>query len=518
MGKTIANSVKRSCGSFFQVAINKMKIRNVLARAATKGTLGLFAVILSIVFMPVRPAAGQVFSNLYSFSALVSNSNSDGALPYAAFVRSGATLYGTTYGGGVSNGVIFAINTNGSGFTNLHSFSSGSGARRTNYDGIQPFAGMALSGNTLYGGAPLGGTNGFGTIFAFNTSGGGFTNIFNFANASAQGDEPQGQLALVGNTLYGTTQGGGSSGVGTVFRINTDGTAFTNLHSFTIEVSTIHTNADGGQPIAGVIVSSNVLFGTGWSGGTGGNGAVFRLNNDGTAFTNLHSFGALTNNTNSDGAQPFGGLVLGGNTLYGTAHIGGVYSNGTIFRVNIDGTGFTNLHNFTAIIGGTNADGAQPFGSLVLAGNTLYGTATGGGSHTNGTIFKLKTDGSGYTVLYNFSSFTAGTNNSDGGGPVSVILSSNTLYGLAHWGGVFGSGAVFSLVLPPPPQLGISISGPNVILTWPTNAPGFALQSTIDLHSPGVWNTNYPAPAVVGNQYVLTNPISGPRIFYRLSQ
>jgi uncharacterized repeat protein (TIGR03803 family) len=476
------------------------------------------AVTLAIFCMPVRPAAGQVFSNLYSFSTVVSSSNSDGALPYAAFVQSGATLYGTTFKGGVSNGTIFAINTDGSGFTNLHSFTSTTGARRTNYDGSQPLCGMVLSGNTLYGAAAIGGTNGFGSIYALNTSGGGFTNIHYFANASAEGIEPEGQLALAGNTLYGTAQGGGSNAFGTVFRLNTDGTAFTNLHNFAIEGSTVHSNGEGGQPIAGVIVYGNILFGTGWSGGTGAQGAVFRLNNDGTAFTNLHSFGSLTNNTNGDGAQPFGGLVLGGNTLYGTAHIGGAFSNGTIFRVNIDGTGFTNLHSFTAVIGGTNTDGAQPFGSLILSGNTLYGTAVAGGSFTNGTIFKLKTDGTGYTVLYNFSGFIAGTNNSDGGGPVSAILSGNTLYGLAHWGGVFGSGAVFSLVLPPSPQLGISISGTNVILSWPTNAPGFALQSTTNLPSPGVWNTNYPGPAVIGNQYILTNPISGPQMFYRLSQ
>src|SRR5262245_59218288 len=51
--------------------------------------------------------------------------------------------------------------------------------------------------------------------------------------------------------------------------------------------------------------------------------------------------------TNSDGAYPYAGLALSGDTLYGTAFYGGGSSAGTIFAVNTDGTGFTTLHSFT---------------------------------------------------------------------------------------------------------------------------------------------------------------------------
>jgi hypothetical protein len=96
-----------------------------------------------------------------------------------------------------------------------------------------------------------------------------------------------------------------------------------------------------------------------------------------------------------------------------------------------------------------------------------------------------------------------------------LILSDNTLYGTAVGGG-FGAGTVFSITLPPP-QLTITPSHASIILTWPTNAIGFILQSTTNLPSP-VWTTNSPAPVVVNGQNTVTNPISDTQQFFRLSQ
>src|SRR5450759_4758581 len=92
-------------------------------------------------------------------------------------------------------------------------------------------------------------------------------------------------------------------------------------------------------------------------------------------FTTLHSFTLLNNSTNSDGARPYAGLILSGNTLYGTAFQGGSSGNGTVFSVNTNGAGFTNLHSFTAAPGPlyTNSDGAFLQAGLILSGNTLYG-------------------------------------------------------------------------------------------------------------------------------------------------
>jgi uncharacterized repeat protein (TIGR03803 family) len=99
-----------------------------------------------------------------------------------------------------------------------------------------------------------------------------------------------------------------------------------------------------------------------------------------------------------------------------------------------------------------------------------------------------------------------------------LVLSGNTLYGTALEGGASGFGTVFSIMLPAPPQLSIIPSGADVILTWPTNAAGFTLESTTNLVSPVVWTTNSRVPVVVDTNNAVTNTISGTKQFYRLSQ
>jgi uncharacterized repeat protein (TIGR03803 family) len=192
---------------------------------------------------------------------------------------------------------VFAVNADGTGFTILHSFTGGS-------DGANPWAGLVLSGNTLYGTTYLGGSSGAGTVFALNTDGTGFTNLHDFAYGG-DGAHPNGGLIFSGNTLYGTAAYGGSGGYGTVFAINTDGTGYTNLHTFTptslqrlygydnfgrqyyVE---FHMNDDGAVPVAGLILAGNTLYGTASGGGLGGNGTVFAVNTDGTGFRTLHNY------------------------------------------------------------------------------------------------------------------------------------------------------------------------------------------------------------------------------------
>src|SRR5665213_2290919 len=308
---------------------------------------------------------------------------------------------------------------------------------------------------------------------------------------------------------------------------------FTTLHTFTATDFNTGTNSDGATPIGGLILSGNTLYGTAAGGGSSGNGTVFAVRTNGTGFTTLYSFTALSDGyygTNSDGTIPEAGLILSGNTLYGTATGGGSGGNGTVFAVNTNGTGFTNLHSFMAMSTNssgryTNSDGAIPGAGLILSGNTLYGTATQGGSEFAGTVFAVHTDGTGFTNLYSFTALSATSpyTNSDGATPdAGLILSGNTLYGTAFRGGSSGNGTIFSLSLgsvsAPAPTLTIFPSGTNVVLTWPTNAAGFTLQSTTNLVSPAVWSTVSPGPVVVNGQYAVTNSTSGTNKFYQLSQ
>ena len=456
--------------------------------------------------------AGQTFTTLHSFTG------NDGANPYAGLVLLGNTLYGTTYlGGGSSNGTVFNVNTDGTGFTNLHSFSVLSGPSSTNADGANPHGGLVLSGKTLYGTANRGGAFGKGTVFAVKTDGSDFTNLYSFTGAT-DGANPDAGLALHdhANTLFGTTTGGGSFGNGAVFAVNTDGTGLTNLYSFTtLSAPSGHwyTNTDGAKPRAGLILSSNTLYGTASRGGWYDCGTVFALNTDGK-FRTLYNFTGFL----SDGNYPYGKLVLLSNILFGTTSSGGNGEGGTVFAVNTDGTGFITLYSFsTAYVPlppRTNNTGNYSWAGLVLSQNVLYGTAVEGGSSGAGTVFTLYTDGSGFTNLHSLTAV------SDGSSPYGgLIASGNKLYGTAYGGGSLGYGTVFSLSFAP--RLAIIPSGENVILTWPTNYAGFdytgfTLQSTTNLLLP-VWTTNSPSPVVVNGQNTVTNP-SGTQQFYRLSR
>ncbi len=445
---------------------------------------------LLFLTLPAASVTAQTLTTLHSFTG-----SSDGAFPYAGLILSGNTLYGTAAGGGSSNkGTVFRVNTDGSAFTNLHSFVCSS-------DGCTPHAGLILTNNTLYGTTFLGGEPGYGALFAINTDGSDFTNLYNFSSTDgSDGASPESGLILSGDILYGTAGVGGDSANGTVFAVSTDGTGFTNLHSFTvISGPSPSTNSDGANPYDRLILSGNTVYGTTFLGGSSGRGTVFKVNTDATGFTNLHSFTGGT-----DGAFPYAGLILSANTLYGATSYGGSSTNaGTVFAINTDGTGFTVLHTFAY------GDGSNPYASLILSGNTLYGTTFTGGSLGYGTVFAVNTDGSGFTSLHSF------INDSDGASPqAGLILSGTTLYGTTQFGGGSGNGTVFSLSLPPP-QLTIIRSAANVVLSWPTNFHGLTLQSTTNLLSTN-WLSVPDTPAIAGNQFCVTNNPAGSALFYRL--
>jgi uncharacterized repeat protein (TIGR03803 family) len=449
---------------------------------------------------------GQLWlSLLYTFTG----TNNDGVSPNG-LVSGSNTLYGTTQYGGTSSpgGTVFALHTNGMGFTTLYNFSSGT-------DGYNVNSGLILSGNTLFGTTQYGGTSGDGTVFAINVDGAAFTNLHSFSSGDAA--FPFAGLILSDHTLYGTgSAGGGSSHPdGAVFAVNTDGTGFTNLHGFS--------GTDGASPFASVILVGDSLYGTTSDSGTSGSGTVFALNTNGTGFRTLYRFTAIppypSPSTNEDGYSPQAGLVSGDKTLYGTTSGGGIAGFGTVFSLNTNGTGFQVLHSFTG-----GSEGASP--SRILCGNTLYGTTlgdiVGGGTTERGTVFAINIDGTGFHTLYTFAElppFPGPYTNSDGGNPKSLILSGNTLYGTTLYGGSSGYGTVFSISLPvSPPQLTIAPAGENVVLTWPTNFTNFSLQSTTNLLSPAAWGPISQTPVIVNGLNTVTDAISGSSQFYRLSQ
>jgi uncharacterized repeat protein (TIGR03803 family) len=440
-------------------------------------------------------------------------------------------LYGTANGGGIlGGGTVFRINTDGSGFTNLYNFSKAPFPVFTNSEGTDLRSGLALGGNTLYGVAASGGSGGSGTLFKLNTDGTAFTLLHSFTAVTSSdpysnedGAGPSGRLFLSGQKLYGTANVGGVYGNGNVFVLNTNGTGFTNLYDFSALQPFSPVNLDGANPAGGIILSGNFLYGATDGGGTGGNGALFALTTDGTGFTNLHSF--PTNivdgsgfHVNDDGIDPPGGLVLANNVLYGVAKDGGAFGNGTVFSIDADSSGFSVLHTFFRTPSNpprTNSEGAVPYARLVMSGNMLYGTATDGGLYGKGTVFGIRTDGTGFTNFYDF------TGGNDGAEPFgALVISDNIVYGTTFSGGSSGNGTIFSLVIGPksPPRLTITALGNNVLLFWPINATNFNLQFTTNLAPPATWSNVIGGQGVLNGQNVVTNPLTGTRKFYRLIQ
>lgn len=474
------------------------------------------------------PLPAQTFSVLRNFGTYPDARN-----PQAGLIISSNTLFSVADSGGTwGNGAVFKLNQDGSSYAKLYEFSLL--LNETNSDGAYPDSTPVLSGNTIIGTTYNGGFSGNGTVFKLNTNGTGFTALHHFAATALNpsgiatnsgGANPESGLLVADNVVYGTTEHGGTSGFGTVFRVLTDGTGFTNLHSFA-------TN-EGEFPEALILVGSN-LYGTA-AGLYSGRGTVFKLNTNGSGFSILRSFVAtnFVPPLSGDGPGPEpaypnidGALVTSltsdGSTLFGTTYLGGANGNGTVFRMNLDGSGFTVLHNFATTATNnfgvfTNTGGAHPiqFSGLKVSGNTLYGTTYHGGSAGNGTVFALTTNGTEFAVLHHFS-VTTGPNgiNSDGANPYQGLsLSAGTLFGTAVKGGTDGNGTVFRINTAP--LLGITRSNTSVILTWPTTAVGFTLESITNLATP-TWIAVTPGPIQVNGFNNVTNPITTTPKFYRL--
>ena len=276
-------------------------------------------------------------------------------------------------------------------------------------------------GTTFIGQTDVG--NGYGVVYKVDAAGHS-TVLHNFTNGADGGIPYGGVIRDWKGNLYGTTNQGGASNAGVVFKIDKSGNE-TVLYTFT-------GGADGGYPLDGVILDSKGnLYGTTNGGGASGAGVVFKVDTSGNE-TVLYSFTG-----GDDGGYPVGGVILDSKgNLHGTTSGGGASGAGVVFKVDTSGNE-TVLYSFTG-----GADGGYPQWVVLArdsAGN-LYGTTVAGGTSNAGVVFKV--DPTGHeTVLY---SFTGGT---DGGNPnVGVIRNwDGNLYGTADSGGASGAGVVFEI-------------------------------------------------------------------------
>jgi uncharacterized repeat protein (TIGR03803 family) len=323
-------------------------------------------------------------------------------------------------------------------FTTLTSFSGANGS--------SPFAPLVqgTDGN-FYGTTDGGGTQGFGTIFRL-TPAGALTRLYSFCIQSNCADGELPYAGLVQGTdgnFYGTTIGGGSQLFGTVFKI-TSGGALTTLYSF-CQASGC---TDGSLPSAGLIQGAGGNFyGTTAGGGSQGFGTIFQITPAG-ALTTLYNFSF------SD-ANPSGLIQGADGNFYGATSQGGtgnfcplVGGCGTIFQITAAGA-LTPLYSFCGQPG--CADGEEPSAGLVQGtdGN-FYGTTSYGGASNScqisggcGTVFKMTPAGA-MTTLYSFCGQPGCT---DGANANAALVqgTDGNYYGTATLGGSNNTGTIFQI-------------------------------------------------------------------------
>jgi len=411
---------------------------------------------LLLLFLGMSKGFAGVILSQHIFTTPIGGLNPDGANPAAGLVLSGGLLCGTTMNGGAQGaGTAFCLAPDATGFNAFRAFAGAP-------DGAYPRSELSFSGTRLFGATFGGGSNGVGTVFAGQTNGSvtvlrSFSAVWADNATNSGGASPIAVLAVAGGTIFGTTGAGGASGNGTVFAMNTNGTGYTVLHNFTTLDVVSGTNTDGATPAGGLLLGGNTVYGTTSAGGAGGSGTVFSMGTNGGNFTSLHHFSAMDpiSGANADGAVPMSSLLLTNNVLYGATVAGGQGGSGVIFSLGTNGAGFSVLHHFSATESGTNADGASSCAAPAFAGGVLYGTAAAGGPGANGTIYSVRTNGSEFKALYSFSALDAATGtNSDGALPTGgLVVLGNILYGTTFSGGPGGAGTVFGLRVPYPPAV-----------------------------------------------------------------
>jgi uncharacterized repeat protein (TIGR03803 family) len=409
----------------------------------------------AVCFVGVWTGGAQVYTILHDFAGALS-APADGVSPYGSLASKDATLYGMTFAGGANGaGVIFSMSTDGSGYNILHNFPDPAVPN----DGATPWNSLLLEGDTLYGMTLGGGSSGNGTVFSIDTNGSNYGILHNFLDGTVPNDgiTPFGNVISDSGTLYGMTLTGGANGAGTIFSMSTDGSNYNILHSFPDPAVT----NDGTTPWDSLTLENNKLYGMTLAGGSNAAGTAFSMSTDGSNYNVLHNFPDPA--FPDDGVTPYGNLISDGSSLYGMAHAGGSgwagnYNYGIIFSMNTDGSAYTHLHNFT--IG--PHEGALPFGSLLSDDSTLYGMTSNGGAYGllpgYGTIFSMGTDGAGFELLHSF----AGPPD-DGRLPWgNVISDGSALYGMTLSGGEHDYGVIFSYALPTPTPTPIPLINLNV--------------------------------------------------------
>lgn len=327
-------------------------------------------------------------------------------------------FYGSTTGNGYGDaGSVFKIKPDGTGYTILRKFT------RANDGGSIRWSPVIAADGYLYGICEDGGQNNNGTIWKLAKDGSSFSLLktFNLSTEATKGF--YGSLVMgADGRLYGTIDGGN----GYIIRINTNGSGFTKLVSFTNNSGSYK----GSAPRAPMLLAGDGNFYGVCSGGGSGKGVAFMYNPATNVYTLLKSF------TDNDGAYPSttpveaaGGYIIGGCPNYGTLN------GGTIWKLKKDGSVFTVLQQLDLSVTG-NRPGKRLY---IHTDGFVYGTMGGYGPLNTGSFFKIAQDGTGFTVL---------RSNFSGGEQAWTLIYKeldNKFYIIFNYGGNASSGLLASV-------------------------------------------------------------------------
>jgi uncharacterized repeat protein (TIGR03803 family) len=285
-------------------------------------------------------------------------------------------------------------------------------------------AGSANAQTQLWGTANGGGSNGQGTIFYTDGSGSNFHVAYNFVNAT--GAMPVGNMTLADNgMLYGETYLGGFGDSCVIFKFNPMTGEYTNIYDLYQHIQ-FGWGAWGGMTKA----SNGMLYGLCGIGGANYDGVIFRIDPATDTYTDIHDMVQI------QGSTPLGGLVqCTDGKLYGMTQGGGSNSSGVIFSFDLATNTYDDLYSFVS------STGENPqYGKLMQATNgKLYGLTSQGGTSSRGVIFSFDPVTGDYADLHDFGGV-------DGGSPEGSLVQAENgmLYGMTYAGGANNTGVLFS--------------------------------------------------------------------------
>jgi len=342
--------------------------------------------------------------------------NTTGTYPNGSLVvAANGKVYGTVGGGANNNGVLFEYDPATSTYTKKFDFISANGSN--------PGSSLSLATNgKLYGLTQDGGSLSDGVLFEYDPASSTFTKKLDFN--LTDGESPLGSLAQASNgKLYGTTNGGGATGNGTLFEFDPATAMYTKKVDFIGE--------NGLSPEGSLVLAANgKMYGMTSDGGTNNAGVLFEYDPATSVFIKKLDF-----NYTTTGGNPNGSLVLAGNgKLYGMTAYGGVNDKGVIFEYDPATNIYTKKIDFSSGIGGY-----QPEGDLMQATNgKLFGMTRLGGTHDLGVIFE-------YDIATNTITKKVDFTGANGSSPTGNLVQApnGKLYGVTERGGANTIGVLF---------------------------------------------------------------------------